>query len=579
MATRLIVERDVACRTRDGVTLMADVYRPDDGERHPVLIQRTPYDKTYYPFAWAQFDPTKMAALGYNVVIQDVRGRFASEGEYTAWADEAPDGVDTIAWAATQPWSDGNVGMYGMSYMAGVQWLAAQHQPPALRALASTTSPNDAIEDHIIRGGALHLGLLVSWTLASIGPNAVARRLRGTPSIGEEFTALVDDLDDLDEVMRTLPLVPFPPIDGRAGGFAPTFDERASVETPGGEHDALTPDHSRVTVPALVIAGWHDAFLQPDLNHFAAMRETAATEDARRLTRMVIGPWAHASFTQQVGEIDFGLRASSFLLDMRENFTSLHARWFDTRLKGIDTGIDDDPPVKYFVMGANRWKTAGAWPPPGLVQQRWHAHGSGALSLRAPSERDDATSESSVFTLDPDDPVPTHGGGLLMHLRHIRGPREQSRTEQRDDVLVFSSDVLQKDVEVTGPVRFVCWVAGETVDTDVVARLCDVQPDGRSYDVCDGILRLRFRESLRAPKPLTPGEVVRAEVDMWSTAHLFRAGHRLRLQVCASDFPRFDRCPGTGETSAVAKRVIPQHNRLFHDPQRPSHLLLHVVTQ
>jgi hypothetical protein len=257
---------------------------------------------------------------------------------------------------------------------------------------------------------------------------------------------------------------------------------------------------------------------------------------------------------------------------MREDFSGLHRRWFDARLKGIASGIDDEPPVKLFVMGRNRWRSEDGWPLGRAKEQRWHLQAGGRLSTRPPER-----AEPSVFTLDPDDPVPSHGGTILMPGQYIRGPREQSAIEARPDVLVFSSEPLEHELEVTGPVRVVCWVAAETVDTDVVARLCDVWPDGRSYNVVDGILRLRFLEGLERPKPLTPGEVVRADVDLWSTSHVFAAGHRLRLHVCASDFPRYDRCPGSGESSSVAKRVLPQRNLLFHDPERPSLIELPVV--
>lgn len=564
--TRLIFERDVPCPMRDGTVLACDVWRPDDAERHPVLVQRTPYDKTFYPFTWPQLDPTKMAAAGYAVVIQDVRGRFASAGEWPGpYVADGLDGYDTVEWAASQPWSDGTVGMYGISYMGGAQWLAAAEAPPALRAISPVTSPYDLRIQHVHRGGALQLGLIATWTLASVGPNAVARRLAGTPELGPEIVALIDDMDAIDEWCRTLPLLPFPPIHARAGGFAPWFDSVISEDAPG-THPGLSR-HRDIRVPALQIAGWYDVLLQPDLDHFVEMRREGATPDARRLTRIVIGPWAHAAFTPVVGERDFGFRASQFFLDLREDFTMLERRWFDARLRGLDTGIDDEPPVKLFVMGANRWRTEDEWPLRRADPRRWYLHGDGSLSPRPPEP-----GGPLVFTLDPDDPVPTHGGNILMHPKHIRGPREQSAIEARPDVLVFTSPPLDRDLEVTGRVRFVGHVAAETADTDVVARVCDVSPDGRSFNVVDGIMRLRFRGP--EPMPLTPGEVVEAEVDLWSTSYVFKRGHRVRVQVCASDFPRYDRCPGSGESSATAKRVLAQRNTLFCDPQRPSYVEL-----
>jgi hypothetical protein len=336
--------------------------------------------------------------------------------------------------------------------------------------------------------------------------------------------------------------------------------------------------HDRIEVPALQLAGWYDLCVQADLDHFTAMRERAANEQARRLTRILVGPWAHSGFAGAVGMVDFGMRANGILLDLREDLTGLHRRWFDARLRGQPTGIDDEPPVKLFVMGRNRWRSEDEWPLRRARSENWYPTAGGGLTRAAPSaESGAAGTDPAIFTLDPDDPVPTTGGNLLMHPAYLRGPVEQSRVQARPDVLVFTSDPLTEDYEVTGRVGFVAYVAAETVDTDVVARLCDVRPDGTSYNVVDGIRRLRFRDSLAQPVPATPGQVYRLDVDLWSTSHVFRPGHRLRLHVAASDFPRYDRCPGTGESSATATRVLSQRNRLFLDASRPSHLELPAV--
>jgi len=568
---RILLERDVPCTLPDGTVLMSDVYRRDDGERYPVLLQRTPYDKTFFPFSWMIADPTKLAQFGYTVVIQDVRGRFQSQGNYVPHAHEAQDGYDAVAWAASQPWSDGNVAMYGASYMGAAQWLAATKQPPALKAIAPATSSGDLSDQQIRRGGAIQTGLALSWGLAAV-PHELIRMYGVSPELFRELPAAVDDIDDLDRWMRHLPLLPFPPME-RAPSLGAWLAEALREErTEFHDRVSTSGSHAPITVPALEIAGWYDLLLQPELDHFMEMKSSCESDDARRLTRIVVGPWAHAAFAGNVGELDFGFRASSILLDLREDLTALHRRWFDARLKGIRNGIDDEAPVKLFVMGRNRWRDEDAWPLARAKSERWHLNGGGALSPRPPER-----AEPSVFTLDPDDPVPTHGGSLLMPGKYIRGPREQAAIEARPDVLTFTSEPLDAELEVTGRVRFNAWVATETVDSDVVARLCDVWPDGSSYNVVDGIQRLRFRAGLYDPKPMTPGEPVEVSVDLWSTSHVFGAGHRLRLQVCASDFPRYDRCPGSGESSTVAKRVLPQRNTLFHDPERPSFVELPVV--
>ena len=581
---RVLVERDVPCPMRDGVVLATDVFRPDDGERHPVLLTRTPYDKT---FLVAQgLDPIKMALRGYVLCVQDVRGRFASEGDHLPYLNESQDGHDAVQWAAAQPWSDGTVGMYGVSYMAQTQFQAASTRPPALRAIAPVESPSGSTGGDRHRGGALALGTVASWSSGVALPELV-RRMRVRPELRAHFPRMIEEIDNLDVHMRNVPLLPFSPMEHELGMMTELFNQ-----TVRGEYTRPLPrfDHADIAVPALVIAGWYDVFLQPDLDHFNALRERAATEEARTLTRLMVLPWSHGRAESAVGELDFGMRSSPYFLDLREDLNELHRRWFDARLRGIPTGIDEEARVRVFVMGSNRWRDFDSWPPPGTVSQSWYLvpayRGSNppmdslltntaGLGPTAPTSGEE---DASTYWLDPENPVITRGGGLLMPNSYIKGPVVQLPTEARDDVLVFTSEPLTNPLEVIGRVRLVAWVSTETADSDVVARLCDVHPDGRSYNVMDGILRLTARDGVEHPAKMPLGEAVRVEVDLWSTAHVFLPGHRLRLQVCASDFPRYDRCPGSGPNSAEATRILPQRNRLFHDAGRPSHLELPVIT-
>src|SRR3954451_1921573 len=350
----VLFERNVPYRLRDGTRLATDVFRPDDGDRHPVLLQRTPYDKGYHPFTWATANPLVLAEAGYVVAIQDVRGRYASDGDYAdIYAAEERDGEDAVAWAAEQPWSNGCVGMYGISYMGQCAWLAAVARAPALRAVATATAPDDLIEDHLRRGGALQLGLLATWSLTAIAPAELRRRIAANPEVLRELPALVDDIDAVDDRLEQEPLVPFAPLDDRAGGIAPWFSRLAGEEVRGPQHDAMSVSHrhDRITVPGLIIAGWHDVLLAGDLRRFAAIRREAGSAEARGRTRLIVGPWAHAAFLSAVGEQDFGVRANGLSLDLREDLTTLHRRWFDQRLRGIGTGIDDELPVRLFGMG------------------------------------------------------------------------------------------------------------------------------------------------------------------------------------------------------------------------------------
>ena len=566
---RVILERDVAVPTRAGFTLMSDLYRPDDDDAHPVLLQRTPYDRTQPANAFSAIDPFKMALAGYVVVVQDVRGRFGSEGQFISYKYDAEDGEDTIAWIAEQPWCDGNVGMFGLSYMAQVQLLAASTSPPALRAIAPIQSPGGLTGGDRYRGGALSLGLLASWAMGTIVPAEILRQAKADPNRYAEFPSVIDDIDNLDAHMSRLPLVPWPPMDDRGVDHGRMFDRTTTYEF---WPPIARFDPTRLPVPALIIAGWYDVVLQPDLDLFQAMKSDAAAADVRRLTRLVVGPWSHGTPTATVGQLEMGFRTSPLMLDIREDVTALHRRWFDARLRGEASGIDDEAPVKLFVMGVNRWRDEPAWPLARAQERCWHVRAGGGLSEAPPSEAE----APSTFALDPQSPVPTWGGGLLMTGKYGRGPQEQARTEAHPDVLVFSSDPLEAPLEVTGAVKFVAWIAAETPDTDIVVRLCDVHPDGRSYNVVDGIQRLQYRDGPE-PSLLKPGEVYRVAVDLWSTSQVFLPGHRLRVQVCASDFPRYDRNTGTGELSAHATAIVPQRNLLFHDRARPSQIVLPVI--
>lgn len=564
----VVLERGVWCPLRDGVRLATDVYRLEGDERRPVLLARTPYDRQLHQ--GHTLDPLKLAEAGYVVCVQDVRGRFGSEGDYVPYATESEDGYDAVQWAAEQPWSNGDVGMYGVSYLAQCQLQAAGQRPPALRAIAPIESPSGFTGGDRHRGGALSLGVVSSWSAAVALPELI-RRMRARPELRSHFPVMVEQLDTLDQEVRRVPLLPFPPMEHDLGGNTELFND-----TVRGKFRRPTPrfEYEDIEVPALVIAGWYDIFLQPDIDHFLALRSRAATDEARRLTRLVIGPWSHGRAEATVGQVDFGLRASPFFMDLREDLNALHLRWFDARMRGRDTGIDDEPPVRIFVMGDNRWRYEQEWPPARALPQSWNLHGSSmTLSPAAPAE-----SEPSSFSLDPETPVPTLGGAILMNGSYLKGPLDQLPTERREDVLVYTSDVLTARLEVVGRLYFHAWVATSTPDSDVVARLCDVHPDGRSFNIADGILRLSAREGMDRVLPMTPGEPVRVVVDLTSTAHVFLPGHRVRLQVCASDFPRYDRCPGTGELSADATAILPQRNRLFQEPGRQSYLELPVIT-
>ncbi len=581
------MERDVPAVMRDGTVLRADVYRPAAEGRYPVLLERIPYSKAMLPLAAYCLDPLAAAAAGYAVIIQDVRGRFASDGgPFYIFRDEFNDGYDSVEWAASLPYSDGRVGMFGASYMGMTQWQAAVMQPPHLQAIFPCTSAGSAF---FRRGGAVDWGLLVYWFLSSLGLSGVLRAKQGRPEARQEFLALVENIDRMDEVYRFLPLRDLPVMklgaSDQAESFAPFFRDVLDHDTFDDFHRQLSVlhRHAQVQVPAFVLAGWYDVLLGTDLNHFTRTRREAATETARRSTRLLVGPWAHAAFPHVVGERHFGLGSSGLFLNLETDLTSLHIRWFDRWLKGIRNGVDEEPPVRLFVMGKNVWRDENEWPLARTRYTPWYIHsgglanslrGNGTLSPEPPA----AASPPDEFVYDPADPVPTRGGNLLMSPDYFRGPLEQTATEERPDVLVYTSAALNEDLEVTGPLIVKLYAASSAPDTDFTAKLVEVLPDGRAYNIADGILRARYRRGAEEPPSLIePGRVYEYTIDLWATSMVFQRGHRLRVEVSSSNFPRFDRNLNTGELGRDSDRMAPARQTIFHDIQYPSHIVLPVV--
>lgn len=574
----VLIEKNLPVRMRDGAVLRADVYRPSTGGRHPVLIQRTPYNKELMSLIAMTLDPLRAAAAGYAVVVQDVRSRWASDGgPFVLYGNEADDGFDTAEWAAAQAWSDGRVGAYGLSYMGGTTWMTAVSAPASLQAISPTTAPCEFWNNHFWRGGALQLGLLVRWALGVIGPSALLRARGVTPDSMTALTELVAAIDGFEEGVRHLPITDFPAALPDDPSFLPFFFEilrHPTCDEWARSKLIKADDHRRVRVPALIVGGWHDLLLAGDLQHYQKMRSEAATEEARRSTRLIIGPWSHGMFQNVVGDLDFGMRASGLFLDLHEDLTALQLRWFDRWLKDSNKGVDEQAPVRLFVQGANRWRDEAAWPLARAQQRALYLCADHGLSFEPPP----AHQIPDAYTYNPADPCPTCGGSLLMAPTYRPGPIDQAPLLQRRDVLCYTSPALEQDLEVTGPLKAVLYAATSAPDTDWIVKLCDMHPDGRTYNVCDGVLRAQYRESLSDPKLVEPGEVLRYEIDLGATSMLFRAGHRLRVLVTSSDFPRYDRNPNTGELGINATRFRPAHQRVYRNAEHATHLLLPVVT-
>jgi putative CocE/NonD family hydrolase len=558
MTTKARIEFDVSVPMRDGTMLRADVYRPEGDGPFPVLLQRTPYGKRMPGSVGLVLDTLTAVTRGYIVVHQDIRGRFASEGDWVPWEHDRNDGYDTVAWAAALPDSTGEVGMFGGSYTGSTQWSAAIAGAPALRALAPQVTWSDPLDGLFQRGGALELGVTVPWTLLT-GATHLPRMHEGA----DLFSAAASLIADYDELAsRTYWELPSgdTPSTARYGG-PDLGTERALREPESSEFNRVAGHHDELSVPSLNFAGWYDIFLQGSLDNYASMAATGTP------SRLVVGPWTHESILGlsfgKVGEVNFGLMASPGLIQGHTNITELQLGWFDHWLKQEDSGILDQPPVKLFVMGANVWRDEHEWPLSRAVDTPWYLREDGRLDQAAPQSEEIA----DEYDYDPADPVITRGGGLVMSPEFPAGTFDQAVAEQRDDVLVYTSEPLESDLEVTGRVRVTLWAATDGPGTDWVVRLCDVDHEGVSRNVADGILRVSTE----------PGEAAEYDIDLWSTSMLFAAGHRIRVQVTSSNFPRWDRNPNTGEGPGTATTTRVAHQTIFHDAVRASRIILPVV--
>ncbi|GAC1648365.1 MAG: CocE/NonD family hydrolase [Ktedonobacteraceae bacterium] len=584
MGQQIVVEFDVPAKMRDGVTLRANIYRPQGEGQWPVLLTRLPYGKDL-PIGTSTLDPSQVARRGYVVVIQDTRGRFASEGEWDPMRNEALDGVDTIAWAAKLPYSNGNVGMYGASYFGFTQWASAVLQPAALKAMVPFITWNDPLNGVLFRGGALELGTAASWQLA-MGINELFRRFHGDPDprhLGYALYSIVKDIDALGlQGYWSLPLKEFAPIKRNNVGKAFFEPIEYVMDREHAEPLTILGKHEQVKVPSLNTGGWYDIFLKDTIENFRIMREHGSTPEARQ-SKLLLGPWTHGGVNNPIGELNFGFGASAALIDLKIDFVSLQVRWFDHFLKGIDTGMLNEAPIKLFVMGANVWRDEQEWPLARAVDTRYYLHSGGHANTRHGDGvlRTNVleAGQSDSYAYDPANPVITRGGALLMTPEFPGGPYDQRETESREDVLVYSTPELAQDVEVTGPITVHVWATSSAPDTDFVARLVDVHPSGYAQNLTDGIIRARYRHFAQGEKPslIEPGKPYEYDIDLWATSNVFKQGHRIRLDVTSSNFPRWDRNPNTGHDFGTDSEGIVAQQTILHDAEHQSYIVLPIV--
>jgi uncharacterized protein len=563
----IIVIRNVEAKMRDGVTLRADVYRPKAEGRYPVLLVRTPYDKQ-----WISDFGHRGAARGYVVIAQDVRGRFESEGAWYTFRYESQDGYDTVEWAAALPYSNGKVGMFGGSYVVATQFLAAIAGPPHLAGICPTVTASNYHDGWTYQGGAFEQWFNESWA-TGLAENTMRRRAE------QKADALGGT--------KVLPLISYPVLEPpSAEGLAPYF--RDWLAHPNFDEYwkplSIEDHYAQIQVPVFSVGAWYDIFLGGTLKNYVRLKTEAGTEAARRGQRLVVSVGGHAgeSSSGQVGAVDFSNKLPA-------DGDEAMLRWYDWLLKGETNGVETEKPVKIFVMGRNEWREEDDWPLARAKNTKYYLHSAGAANGIAPSGPGQegrgslsavapAVEKPDQYVYDPSDAAPTIGGPLCCGtLPTGIGPEDQRPAEARGDVLVYTTPAFAKDTEVTGPVSLDLYVSSSAVDTDFTGMLVDVWPNGFAQNLTSGILRLRYRNSQEKPELANPGETYHITVDLWATSNVFLAGHKLRLEVSSSNFPRFDRNLNTGEEQARGTRMVKATNVIYHDKLRPSALVVAIV--
>ncbi len=544
---RVTIHSGVAVAMRDGVKLTADIYQPEAEGKFPVLLERTPYNR-----AGGAGSASAMAAHGYVVVIQDTRGRFDSQGEFYPFRYESQDGYDTVEWAAGLPYANGKVGMFGGSYVGATQMLAAISSPPHLVAIQPYVTASEYYDGWTYQNGALMQWFASSWS-SGLAVDTLRRKASGLQDPKSWVAQLPVD---------TYRMLELPPV----SALAPYFGDWVAHER---DDDYWRPwkisDHyAEMNVKALHAGGWHDIFLKGTIQNYVGMRSASP---ARADQRLLLGPWAHADTSPEgkIGDVTFG---KSAVLD--SDGTIL--RWYDYALKGVRNEYATGAPVRLFIMGENAWRDEREFP---LARTRYTKYylRNGALSTDAPGAE-----EPAAYEYDPASPVPTIGGRLCCGNNQLPpGPADQRPNEGRPDVLVFSTPPLTKDVEATGWVKATLYASSSAVDTDFTALLADVEPSGYARFLTDGVARARYRNSTTRAEPIEPGKIYEYAIDLWATSNLFKAGHRIRLYVSSSNFPRFNRNLNTGEPIAGSARLVKASQRIYHDAQHPSTLVLPVI--
>lgn len=551
MSQPIFAEYNIRVPMRDGITLSADMFRPEtskQGERVPVILVRTPYNKNQKLYIDAA---RYFASRGYAYINMDVRGRGDSDGDFVPYRNDGRDGYDAIEWCAAQSWSTGNIGTLGASYLGRIQWLTALEQPPHLKTMIVMVTPSDPfVETPTGTHGLQHL----CWLYLVNG------RLR----------QLMEEVN-WTPIYEHLPLMT---MDERAGFASEKW--RTELEHPTRDeywHAICYQDQfQQVNVPVMHISGWYDDEQIGTPLNFIGMTTRGATEFARTNQKLLMGPWGHAvNARQQIGEVDFGPQA---LIDIR----GYELRWFDCWLKNEDTGIQREPAARIFVMGENDWRDEQEFPLARTQFTHYYLHSGGNANSRygdGTLSTEPSTDETpDRYTYEPSRPTPYITDATSSQ---IGGPDDYSGVQQRGDVLVYMTPPLENDTTVIGPVRVLLYAASSAVDTDFTALLFDVHPSGFAQRLCDGIVRARYRDGMQSASLIEPEKIYRYEIDVWNTCQVFFKGHRIGIQIASAAFPKYDRNLNTGESVAAGTHMQPAHQTIYHDAEHPSALVLPII--
>ena len=562
------VEKNVMIEMKDGIKLATDLYIPqiENETSFPALINRTPYNKDNME---ASKEVKAFVKAGYVVVIQDVRGRYHSEGNFVPYEYEIFDGLELFKWVIQQSWCNGHFGTFGGSYNGGTQYLPATKNPEGLAAMIPVVTFDDLYNGSAYNDGAKVLHDL-RWTVVSIIPDIMERARKAGEEVKVEPPEVYNCLEKIplasDEAVKIY------------GKYYLNWMKHSTFDDYW-KKMSIKEHYNNIMVPTLNISGWYDIFVPSTLNNYMGMKEKGGSEIARANAYLIMGPWSHINFSGKMNEFDFGSEASEDAIDL----LGIQIAWYDFWLKNKPIKYLLNKHVKIFVMGENKWREEDDWPLPNTnyISYYFHSEGNaniknGLLSIEKPAEEN-----SDKFTFDPLNPVPTVGGQVILPGEGAIGPRDQTKVEERDDVLVYETDILKDDITIIGPLTTKLFISSDCKDTDFTAKLTDVDENNVSKLLSDGILRMRYRNSLEKTELIEPGKIYEININVGATANTFLKGHKIRVSISSCNFPRFNRNSNSGgdimfeEVSSYQKA----NNVVLHDSSHPSCIILPIINK